>query len=69
MAFVGVKKFDMENGDVAYSLRDYGFYTIDNDFKDDVKSYEVLLELDCRDKLCEFIEGLKDEVENKELDL
>ncbi len=66
LAFVEVKKYDMKNGDVAYTLKDYGFYTLDNNYRDNVKGYEVLLELDCRDELCKFIEELKDKVENKE---
>ena len=66
LAFVEINKYDTDNGDTAYSLRDHGFYTLDNKDRDNVKGYEVLLELDCRDKLCEFIEELKNEVKDKE---
>ena len=66
LAFVEIDKYHMGDGDIAFSLRDHGFYTLGNELKDDIKGYEVLLELDCRDKLCEFIEELKDEIENKE---
>jgi len=65
LAFVEIIKQDIGNGDIAFDLKDHGFYTIDNDFRENVKGYEVLLEMECRSKLCEIIEELKDSICNK----
>ena len=62
LAFVEIDKYDTKDGDVAYILKDHGFYTLGNEFKKDVKGYEILLDMDCRDKLCEFVEELKNEI-------
>ena len=62
LAFVEIIKFDTKEGDTAFVLRDHGFYTLDNELKKDAKGYEVLLDVDCRDKLCEFVEELKGEI-------
>lgn len=68
LAFVDIIKYDNGNGDIVFDLRDHGFYTLSNKFKKDVKGYEILLDLDCREKLCELIEELKEDIcKNKDL--
>jgi hypothetical protein len=58
LAFVEIVKYPTEDGDIVFELKDHGFYTIDNDFREGVKGYEILLEVECRSKLCEIVEEL-----------
>ena len=63
LAFVEMVKSDItDKADVAYVLKDHGFYTLSNDCREGVEGYEILLEMECRDELCKFIENLKESI-------
>ena len=65
LAFVSIIKYESKEGDIIFNLKDHGFCTLENKFRKDIKGYEVLLDLDCREGLCEIIEDLKNEIELK----
>lgn len=58
LSFVKIVKEERPDGSSAYILTDLRYFTVGNNLREDCKSYEILADMDIRDKVSEFMEEL-----------
>jgi len=60
LAFVEItSEQKTKEGDVAYTLVDHGFYTLECTGVKNIKGHKALTDLNIRDNISKFIEGLR----------